>query len=99
MFVKLWVCLGILLALVEGRPKEVYRLHYDDRGYARDEFDFIIVGGGGAGCVVARTLSDHGFSVLIIERGDVPSREAAANSLPRIVHTQTHTYTASIRTR
>ena len=36
---------------------------------SRATFDFIIVGAGVAGCVVARRLSDAGFSVLVLERG------------------------------
>lgn len=34
-----------------------------------DEFDFIIVGAGSAGCVVARRLVERGVRVLIIEAG------------------------------
>eukprot|EP01054_Gregarina_sp_Poly1_P001447 Gregarina_sp_Poly_1__1446@NODE_1361_length_4294_cov_148_342796_g911_i0_p3_GENE_NODE_1361_length_4294_cov_148_342796_g911_i0NODE_1361_length_4294_cov_148_342796_g911_i0_p3_ORF_typecomplete_len146_score13_80GMC_oxred_N/PF00732_19/1_5e11FAD_binding_2/PF00890_24/8_8e09Thi4/PF01946_17/6_3e07Lycopene_cycl/PF05834_12/1_1e06FAD_oxidored/PF12831_7/1_8e06DAO/PF01266_24/2_2e06Pyr_redox/PF00070_27/3_4e06Pyr_redox_2/PF07992_14/6_8e06HI0933_like/PF03486_14/1_1e05GIDA/PF01134_22/4_1e05NAD_binding_8/PF13450_6/5 len=34
-----------------------------------EEFDFIVVGGGGAGCPLARTLAEAGASVLLIERG------------------------------
>jgi choline dehydrogenase-like flavoprotein len=38
-----------------------------------DEFDFIIVGAGSAGCVVARRLVERGVRVLIVEAG--PSDE------------------------
>ncbi|KAF8579113.1 FAD/NAD(P)-binding domain-containing protein, partial [Ramaria rubella] len=35
------------------------------------EYDYIIVGGGTGGCVLANRLSrDHGVSVLLIARGD-----------------------------
>ncbi len=39
-------------------------------GSKRDLFDFVIVGGGSAGCVLARRLVDAGcFSVLVLEAG------------------------------
>lgn len=36
-------------------------------------FDYIVVGGGSAGCPLARTLSEAGYKVLLIERG--PTRD------------------------
>ena len=38
----------------------------------KEEYDYIIVGGGTAGCPLAATLSDK-FSVLVLERGSVPA--------------------------
>ncbi|KAL5554503.1 hypothetical protein UlMin_041904 [Ulmus minor] len=37
----------------------------------KDYFDYIIIGGGTAGCPLAATLS-HAFRVLVLERGGVP---------------------------
>ncbi|XAR74040.1 (R)-mandelonitrile lyase [Bertholletia excelsa] len=38
---------------------------------SEDYYDYIIVGGGTAGCPLAATLSEH-FKVLVLERGGVP---------------------------
>ncbi|XP_075505290.1 (R)-mandelonitrile lyase-like [Primulina tabacum] len=38
---------------------------------SEDYFDYIIVGGGTAGCPLAATLSEH-YRVLVLERGGVP---------------------------
>ena len=38
---------------------------------AEEEYDYIVVGGGTAGCPLAATLSQN-YSVLVLERGNVP---------------------------
>ena len=39
---------------------------------ATEEYDYIVIGGGTAGCPLAATLSEN-FSVLVLERGNVPT--------------------------
>jgi (R)-mandelonitrile lyase len=39
---------------------------------SEDYYDYIIVGGGTAGCPLAATLSEY-YRVLVLERGGVPS--------------------------
>lgn len=38
---------------------------------SEDSYDFVIVGGGTAGCPLAATLSEF-YSVLVLERGGIP---------------------------
>ena len=53
-----------------------------DDGVAEASFDYIVCGGGAAGCVVAARLSeDPAVSVLLIEAG--PDREDALIAMPR----------------
>lgn len=35
----------------------------------KSTYDYIVVGGGAAGCALARTLADSNYSVLLVERG------------------------------
>lgn len=35
----------------------------------KSSYDYIVVGGGAAGCALARTLADSNYSVLLVERG------------------------------
>ena len=37
----------------------------------KEEYDYIVIGGGTAGCPLAATLSEN-YSVLVLERGNVP---------------------------
>ncbi|GLJ35803.1 hypothetical protein SUGI_0718830 [Cryptomeria japonica] len=43
----------------------------DAEKVAARKYDYIVVGGGTAGCPLAATLSQH-YSVLLLERGDSP---------------------------
>lgn len=46
----------------------------------QEEYDYIVIGGGTAGCPLAATLSQK-YSVLVLERGNVP---AAYPSVPHV---------------
>lgn len=45
----------------------------------KEEYDYIVVGGGTAGCPLAATLSEN-YSVLLVERG------AVAHTNPNVIH-------------
>uniref|UniRef100_A0A0G4H8F0 Glucose-methanol-choline oxidoreductase N-terminal domain-containing protein n=1 Tax=Chromera velia CCMP2878 TaxID=1169474 RepID=A0A0G4H8F0_9ALVE len=49
------------------------------------EYDYIIVGGGGAGCIVAQTLAENGFKTLVLERGGTREEFAPAPTSKRFV--------------
>ncbi|KAF8586168.1 GMC oxidoreductase [Ramaria rubella] len=50
--------------------------------FLKPEYDYIIVGGGTGGCVLANRLSrDHGVSVLLVERGDAADGFSHRNPL------------------
>jgi choline dehydrogenase len=51
------------------------------------EFDFIVVGAGTTGCVVAGRLSARGYSVLLLDAGASDTAQPAADavfSLPKV---------------
>lgn len=52
----------------------IFSLKFPDSGPLRKEYDFVIVGSGPAGCVLANRLSENGkYSVLILEAGSTES--------------------------
>lgn len=52
-------------------------------------YDYIVIGGGAAGCALARTLADSNYSVLLVERGGTRLDESTLtrdiNGLGRVV--------------
>ncbi|KAH0478362.1 MAG: uncharacterized protein KVP18_001795, partial [Porospora cf. gigantea A] len=47
----------------------------------RRSYDYIVVGGGAAGCPLAKTLADGGKSVLLIERGQTRTTHPLTHDL------------------
>ncbi|KAE8667641.1 Detected protein of confused Function [Hibiscus syriacus] len=68
-----WELLEIAEAAGIGlrNPRELLFVTSDVKEVAGKSFDYIVVGGGTAGCPLAATLSEK-FSVLLIERGGSP---------------------------
>ena len=57
----------------------------DDPSLPNTEYDYIIVGAGSAGCVLANRLSEFpGTKVLLLEAGDEDVNKARFPMLPRI---------------
>ncbi|XP_020224559.1 protein HOTHEAD [Cajanus cajan] len=70
--VLLVVCLLKYVGLSEGRyAKEEYSFIKSASSWGKGDYDYIIVGGGAAGCALAATLSEK-YNVLLLERGGVP---------------------------
>ncbi|KAJ1615273.1 glucose-methanol-choline oxidoreductase-like protein [Cryptosporidium canis] len=55
----------------------------------KSTYDYIIIGGGAAGCALARTLADSNYSVLLVERGGTRINESELtrdiNGMGRVV--------------
>ncbi|RXH84592.1 hypothetical protein DVH24_032876 [Malus domestica] len=50
----------------------------------QEEYDYIVVGGGTAGCPLATTLSAN-YSVLLLERGDIPTTYPSVSTVEGIL--------------
>ena len=60
------------------------------------DFDYVIVGGGSAGCVLANRLSeDENVSVCLIETGPKDNSEASELSFGPVSIKQTDTFSSS----
>ena len=60
----------------------------------QSEYDWIIVGGGAAGCAAAATFADSGASILLIERGlsdldPTMSKTQSADGWPAVANSGT----------
>eukprot|EP01018_Ginkgo_biloba_P033118 Gb_00812 [translate_table: standard] len=68
-----WHPVGSMLDVTSSQLQEFPYpfITVDAEKAAAKTYDYIIVGGGGAGCPLAATLSER-FSVLIVERGGAP---------------------------
>eukprot|EP01018_Ginkgo_biloba_P003271 Gb_41784 [translate_table: standard] len=71
----------------------------DARRAAAKQYDYIVVGGGTAGCAVAATLSES-FSVLVVERGGSPYGVSSIENAQGLFNTlsQTNKRTSAAQT-
>lgn len=84
-FVNTFMATQCVLNQTNNYPEDIGPILRND-----DSFDFIVVGGGTAGSVVASRLTEiESFKVLLLESGDIPSAGTKV-SLITYVLTSTH---------
>jgi choline dehydrogenase len=67
------------------RPETPQGVGTRDVGLLARSYDYILVGAGSAGCVVARRLVDADASVLLVEAGGQGGRDASLSNPPQWV--------------
>ncbi|EFJ07720.1 hypothetical protein SELMODRAFT_429523 [Selaginella moellendorffii] len=76
----------LLSAVVGAQPgKFTFLQEASSSASSNEEYDYIVVGGGTAGCPLAATLSEK-FKVLLLERGGVPYGNPDIERIEMFVH-------------
>ena len=61
----------LLFSISSGKTASIFAKQDENRGFVNDSFDYVVLGGGTAGLVIASRLSENPrFTVAVIEAGD-----------------------------
>ncbi|KAJ0962224.1 hypothetical protein J5N97_030052 [Dioscorea zingiberensis] len=90
----------VLLACSEASPQQglpnYVRFSFDAALFPVEaEYDYIVVGGGTAGCPLGATLSEGGHRVLILERGGSPHEFPSLSTMDGFLPTLSSAFLAS----
>ncbi|GLJ17863.1 hypothetical protein SUGI_0312460 [Cryptomeria japonica] len=83
---SIFYALCLLCVCSSAIPEEYKFMKEASSAAAEESYDYIIVGGGTAGCPLAATLS-HNFSVLLLERGGSPYGNLNISRIENFQHT------------